>query len=410
MTARADPASADAPGVFATLRATPPAARYLLLGVTINQLGAFVQTFLVLYLVHRGLSTGRAGIGLGVYSLGAVLGTLLGGELTHRLGPRGTITAAMAASALLVFTIPWLSTPGRYAYLLVAVGLAGAATQAYRPAAATLLSDVMPAAYRVMAFSLLRIALNIGAALGPLVAAGLILVNWNLLYWVDGITALAYSALALSLLPPTPVSPATPDQHGSGRSGYRTLFRDTRFLVYLVSMTLGALLYVQFLSVLPLKIDAEGHSTALYSVVLATSSVILITCELKVTSYVQRWVPSIAGAVGTTVLGLGLAGYGLSASAVVIVAATAVFVTGLMVGGPVRFAHAAKAPAAVKSRYIGASQAMFGLGSAVGPAVGVLAWNHLGNRMWLLCGIVGLIAGVCSIIGMRESWEQQPAS
>lgn len=83
-------------GVFDTLRATPTTVRYLLGGVLINQLGAFVQTFLVLYLTHRNMSVQAAGLSLVAYSAGTILGTMLGSEATQRFGPRFTIVVAMA--------------------------------------------------------------------------------------------------------------------------------------------------------------------------------------------------------------------------------------------------------------------------------------------------------------------------
>lgn len=134
----------NAPGVFATLRATPASVRYLLGGVFINQMGTFVQTFIVLYLTVRGFSLGYAGITLTAYSVGAMFGTLLGGELTHRIGPRATITGAMGASALIVGSVPMLSRPALFGYLVVAVAVAGLATQCYRPAARTWWAPAAP--------------------------------------------------------------------------------------------------------------------------------------------------------------------------------------------------------------------------------------------------------------------------
>lgn len=395
-------------GVFATLKSTPPPVRYLLGGVFINQMGAFVQTFLVLYLTFHGFSLGHAGAALTAFSVGAVFGTLLGGELTHRLGARTTIVVAMATSAVIIGAIPWLAEPGQFAFLLVAMALAGLSTQSYRPAAAVLLSDLMPEEHRVMAFSMMRIALNLGAAAGPLVAAGLILVDWDLLFWFDAITALVYSMLALVLLPkktasddgPAPSKEAAAEDK---RSAYAVLLRDRKYLLYLASMLLSAAIYVQYTVALPLKITSEGHPEALYSAALTTSSTILIVCELKVTSYVRHWASNVAGGVGTALLGLGLAGYGLATdSAALIIFSTVVFVSGLMISGPTMFAHPAKFPAAVKARYIGTSQAMFGLGSALGPALGVLAWGALGNGIWALCGVIGVIAALFALVGMKE--------
>lgn len=407
--------SDSAAGVFATLRATPAPVRYLLGGVLINQLGAFVQTFLVLYLTVHGLSVGRAGIAVTAYSAGAVFGALLGAELTQRIGPRTTIVAAMTTSALIVGWIPWLGRPGLFGALLAALVAGGLATQCYRPAAAVLLSDLMPAGHRVMAFSMMRIALNIGAALSPLIAAGLILVNWNLLFWLDAATALVYAAMARTLLPAIAAAPEEPAAAEAAaaenmRSGYAVVLRDGRYLLFLASVLLGSVIYVQYTVALPLKITSDGHPAAVYSVVLTTSSLVLILCELKITSYVKNWRAYVAGGLGSAVVGLGLAGYGLGRSSVLLVLSTVVFVFGVMISGPTMFAHPATFPAAVKARYIGAHQAVFGLGMALGPTLGVLGWEALHNGVWPVCGVLGALAGLCALTGMRERVSPAAAS
>jgi MFS family permease len=273
----------------------------------------------------------------------------------------------------------------------------------------------MPEEHRVMSFSMFRIALNIGAAAGSLLAVVLIALNWDLLFWFNGLTALAYSGLALALLPRTSHAADYHAEDAAGgqlvqEAGYGVVLRDVRFLVYLASMLLSAVVYIQFYAVLPLKISAEGHPTSLYNAVLVLDSVLLITLELKITTYTRRGMASVVGGIGTTLLALGFAGYGLPfASTAVIVVSTLVFVFGIMVSGPTMFAYPAKKPAA-KGRYIGASQAMFSLGSAAGPAVGALAWSHIGNWIWPICGVVGLVAAACAVIGMQERPEPAPTT
>ncbi|MEV4144072.1 MFS transporter [Amycolatopsis sp. NPDC049691] len=392
-------------GVLAVLRRTPTPVRYLLGGVLVNQLGAFVQTFMVLYLVFRGFSAGQAGVAIAAYSVGSVLGGLAGGELVHRIGPRATIAAAMAGSATVLAVIPVFGRPGLYVPLMAALLLAGLATQSYRPAAAVLLSELMPGDDRVMGFSMMRIALNLGAALSPLIAAGLILLDWNLLLWFDAATALLYAVVAVQLLPDRRVErePASPKERGT-RAAYGILLRDGRFWFFLASVLIGSVIYVQYTVSLPLKITAEGHSAGLYSVVLVTASAVLILCELKITSYVTRWPGHVAATAGTVLMGLGVAGFGLSGgSAVALVVCTVVFVFGIMVNGPTMFAYPSTFPAAVKARYISAHQATFGLGMALGPLFGVAAWVALGNGVWWLCGALGLVAALCALLGMKAA-------
>lgn len=391
-------------GVLATLRATPAPVRYLLGGVFIVQMGAFVQAFIVLYLVERGFGLGQAAVTLTAYSVGATIGTLAGGELTHRVGPRVTITATMAVSAVIVGLVPVLSRPSLFSALVVLVGVAGLATQCYRPGAAVLLSQAMPEEHRVMAFSMMRIALNSGSALGPLIAAGLILVNWDLLFWFNAATALAYAALAHFLLPRTAAPREAQAADGERRSAYALLVRDGRYLLYLASGLLSAAIYVQFMAALPLKITTDGHPTAVYSIVLAQASLFLIFLELKITSYVRHGSPPVVVAAGTALLGLGLAGYALVGTSItLLLISTFVFVLGVMVSGPTAFAHPAKFPLHVRARYIGAQQASFGLGLALGPTAGILAWQALADQAFLLFGLAGLVAAGCALVGMKET-------
>lgn len=389
-------------GVLAALHRTPTPTRYLLAGVLINQLGAFVQTFMVLYLLFHGFTPGQAGVAVAAYSVGSVLGGFAGGELVHRIGPRATITTAMVGSAGCLAIVPVFARPGWFGVLLAVLLAAGLTTQAYRPAAALLLSDLMPADLRVMGFSMMRTALNLGTTVSPLIAAGLILVDWNLLLWFDAVTALAYAALARWLLPNVRIErdTATPGTTGT-RTAYRIVARDGRFRFFLLSTLLGAIVYVQYTVALPLKINAEGHPTWLYSAVLVAGSAVLILCELTITAFVTRWPGRVAATAGTVLMAVGVTGFGLSGgSAVALVACTVVFVFGIMVNGPTMFAHPATYPATVRARYLSAHQTVFGLGMAVGPLVGVTAWTGLGNGVWWLCGALALLAAVCVLIGM----------
>ncbi|RKE18368.1 MFS transporter [Streptomyces sp. TLI_171] len=394
-------------GVLDTLRATPTTVRYLLGGVLVNQLGAFVQTFLVLYLTHRGLSGGTAGLALGAYSLGTVFGTVLGGEITHRLGARTTIVAAMAGSAPLVAVLPLLARPGLLAALLVAIALAGLFAQAYRPAASVLLSDLMPERYQVMGFSMMRIALNTGAALAPLIAAGVILLDWDLLFWLDGATTLVYAALAYRLLPRHAVPEQQPqdsaERRSGGRAAYAAMLRDRAYLAYLAAVMLGTVAYVQSSISLPLEIVHDGYPTGLYSAVLTASSLVLITCELKITSYITRIPTYLAVGVGHLVNSAGLAVYGLAVHSGAFVLFGAVLaVSGLMIAGPSMFAHPATFPDALKARYLGTMQAAAGLASAVGPLFGVWAWTHLHAGFWVLMALVNGLAGVLAVAGLKH--------
>ncbi len=395
-------------GVLAVLRVTPTPVRYLLGGMLVNQLGAFVQTFLILYLTFRGTSVGFAGVCLAAYSVGSIFGAMLGGELTHRFGGRATIVTVMSCAAPLVASIPLVRDVPPL--LLVVVALSGLSIQAYRPAAAVLLAELMPEEHKVMGFSMMRIALNIGAAVAPLLAAVLIHVNWDLLFWLDGATAALWALLAFVLLPRGttarhPAEPgAAPVAVMSAREVYGTLVRDTRFLCYLVAGVFGMIVYAGSIAVLPLDIVDAGYPVGLYSTVLVISSVVLITCELKITTYIVRIPKYLAGLFGNLVSGLGFTLYGLiAAHPFFVVAGALLAVSGLMIHGPSTAAHPATFPVALRSRYIATKETLSGVAATIGPMLGLLIWSQFGgSAFWAFCALLSVTAGLMHIYGLRQ--------
>src|SRR5579863_1281468 len=95
-------------GVLATFRQTPVSAKALLAGVFVSRLAGFLQIFLVLFLTHRGFSSGQAGLALGMYGAGAVIGTLAGGWLSDRLSARTATLISMGGSAVLIVSIVYI--------------------------------------------------------------------------------------------------------------------------------------------------------------------------------------------------------------------------------------------------------------------------------------------------------------
>jgi hypothetical protein len=98
------PADASA-GVLQTLRETPLSAHVVLIGIFINQVAAFVQIYLVLFLHARGFSYTQGGFALGCFSVGAIAGTFGGGALSDWLGPRWTIVVSMGATGLFTYAL-----------------------------------------------------------------------------------------------------------------------------------------------------------------------------------------------------------------------------------------------------------------------------------------------------------------
>lgn len=423
-------------GIMQTFRDLPVAARIVLVGVFVNQFGAFLQLFLILYLVDgRGFTNQQAGVALGAYSIGALIGTLFGGGLSDRLGPRWTIVTSVGTAALFTLSVTALSS---FTAILVAVALAGAMTQSARPAVSALLFSLVPEARQVMIFAMYRTALNTGAVAGPLVAVWLSTVNWDLVFWFDAATALAYCAIAAFLLPPDRLasdrarpaadeeaSPAGQEASPAGgtgaaagapggvtrsKAGYLTLLRDYRYLAYLALMLGNGLVHVQFFVVLPLMLRDDGYANWAYGTATAVTAFLVISCELLVTRTTQTWPAWVAIMAGWVLLIVGRGGYGLPGGIAIVLAATILATIGQIIGGPSAFAYPAKvAPAGAMGRYIGSAHAMFQLGYVIGPIVGVLLWNGLDKAFWALVFVFGLAMIPIGLWGIKPALADPPA-
>lgn len=242
--------------VLSTLRVAPTAVRTLLAGVFVNRLSGFLNIFLVLFLTGTGRTEEQAALAVGVYGAGAVAGVLVGGLFAARIGARTATVVSMSSAGVLTAALLYLPS---YPLLLVAVALAGVAAQFYRPASATLLSDLVPAGQQVMIFAMYRFCLNVGATVAPLLGLGLYHLAgdaYGPVFWAEGLIALAYAVLAAVTLPPgrRPAAVVPADTRG----GYRDMLRDRRYVLYLVAMFFQGAVYVQYLSTLPLDVSAGG--------------------------------------------------------------------------------------------------------------------------------------------------------
>lgn len=388
----------DAVGVWSTLRLSSGPVRAILAGVFVNQLGTFFQTFLVLFLTTRGFSEAQAALALGFFGGGAVVGVLIGGALADRMGARIATLVSMTGSAALLVAVLYLED---YTSLLVTVALVGLVGRMYRPAAGALLMELTPKSRQVMISAMYRLAINVGATAAPLFGALLVTVSYDLLFWAEALTACGYAVIAAIALPRRK---RVNDDTAKPAGGYGVLFRDTRYLLYLGALLVNAAVYIQYVSVLPLAMRDAGLSTAWYGAVVSLNGFVVITCELVLTRWVQHWRVRRVVAAGFILLGAGLSVYSLPIGAAVFVAGTLVWTLGEIVGGPTMFAYPGRvAPPGQLGRYVGAMQAMFGLGAAIGPALGVAVYQAVGTDVWWLCGLACLVALVLGWIGMRDA-------
>lgn len=167
---------------------------FLFAGTTVIRAGAFVVPYLTLYLTAElGLSLSVTGQVVAMGGVGLLVGNLLGGWLTDRVGRKPTLLAALCVNALGVTTLamPW-STPLAYA---LALGGALLGAGMYLPAANALIADMTSEDARPFAYTVHYVCINVGMGLGPLLGGFVAASSFAWLFAGDVISTLACAVL-----------------------------------------------------------------------------------------------------------------------------------------------------------------------------------------------------------------------
>jgi predicted MFS family arabinose efflux permease len=392
-------APAEHPSISRTLREISRPVWLVLVGMLVNRLGNFLQIYLVLFLTAKGFSAAAAGLALGAYGAGSVIGVLAGGSICDRVGYRWTIVGSMLACGLLTASFVHLTN---LAAVLVVAAIVGAAAQAYRPASSALLVELTPANQHVMVFAVYRLAFNLGTTAGPLLGALLITYSYDLMFYADALTSTCFGLLALTLPRRGPATPASSGDGDASRS-YVAVLADRRYTLALLGLFINAAIYVQHISVLPVQLSASGHSATTYAALLSLNAFVVICLELPFTRFVQRMPARLAVALGVGLVGAGMNLYVAGPAISIIVIATLVWTVGEMVGAPTASAYPGQvAPPALRGRYIAALAFAQQIGYAAGPPLGLALWAVWPAGVWWACGLFTVVAVAAVLAGMPD--------
>lgn len=272
---------------------------WLLAGVMlINRCGTMVLPYMTLYLTQKlHYSITKAGIVMAIYGMGAFVGTFLGGRLTDRIGFYYVQLVSLLFSGVALLTLQFITS---FPILCGSVFVFTLFGDAFRPANQTAIAYYSETDNRTRAFSLNRLAINLGWSVGGGLGGLLASLNYNLLFWADGLTCLT-AGIVLWLYLPVPKAKAPdhntviaptklnqPDSATPGqsilelqKSASATPYRDTLFLTLVFCNTLYMLAFMQFFTMAPLffkeKLDVPEQVIGL---LLALNGLLIVFIEM----------------------------------------------------------------------------------------------------------------------------------
>ncbi len=369
------------------LRGLPRGAWILFFGTFLNKFGTFVLPFLAIYMTSLGYTGAQAGLAIGAYGIGTLAACLLGGQLADRFGRRKTIVLSMFSAAAVMLC---LSQARSLAGIISFAALAGLAGELYRPASSALLADLVPPGRRVTAFAAYRMSFNAGWAFGPATAGLLAKHSFLWLFIGDAATSVLYGLVAWFALPS---GLRNKGDEISLADTWRVLRTDARFRQVLCASLAVGLVFVQMFSTVSLKITQSGFSAGTYGVLISLNGLLVVLCELPLTTVTKRFPARRMMALGYVLIGAGFASNALFHTLPLMVLAVALLTLGEMTAMPVAGAYVADlAPAERRGLYMGTYGMVWALAFVAGPSLGMLVFSANPLLLWTACGVLGLAA------------------
>ena len=153
----------------------------LSLVMLINRSGTMVVPFMSLYLTSSGMgySIGKAGFVYGLFGAGAFAGAWLGGKLTDKIGFYPVQLITLTGGGLFFILLGQMKS---FPAICVVSFFLSFINEAFRPANSTAIAFYSREENRTRSYSLNRLAINLGWAVGSAIGGLIAKYNYQLLF------------------------------------------------------------------------------------------------------------------------------------------------------------------------------------------------------------------------------------
>ncbi|GAB4434137.1 MAG: MFS transporter [Anaerolineales bacterium] len=380
---------------FKTLtKGLPPIYWLLWTGTLINRLGGFVIPFLTLYLTsQRKIPVSQAALMVSFYGAGSFIAQLTGGELTDRLGRRPIMLTSFFVTPVAMLALGLVKS-------LVLIGAAtfavGFFTDLYRPAVSAAIADLVPPEARTRAYGYNYWAINVGAAIAPIVAGLLASYNYLTLFIGDALTTLIFGMIVYFGIRETRPAEAQAGAQVSAKTRMQQIGREPLLLLFALLALFFGMIYMQGHVTLPLDMQSHGLGPDQYGWAIAVNGFLIVLFSIPISNMAENWKRFEAIAISSIFLGLGF-GFTLFANVFSLFAlSVAIWTIGEIIASAVAPAIIADlAPIELRGLYQGIFGSAWGLSFFAGPLLGGQVYENLGaSSLWTGCLVLGLLVAI----------------
>lgn len=172
----------------------------LSLVMLVNRMGTMVIPFMTIYLTQQfGVSIAKAGFVMSIFGLGAITGALIGGKIVDSIGYYYVQFGALIGGGIMFIVLGQMHS---YISICVTTFILATVNESFRPANTVAIAHYSKEENRTRSYSLNRLSVNLGWAIGGALGGILASYNYNLLFWVDGLSNLLAAFLLYITLSP----------------------------------------------------------------------------------------------------------------------------------------------------------------------------------------------------------------
>ncbi|MCU0285503.1 MAG: MFS transporter, partial [Acidobacteria bacterium] len=218
--------------------------------------------------------------------------------------------------------------------------------------------------------------------------------NYNLLFWLDGLSCLlAFGVFLIFFKTARPQVQESLININSNEPA-PSLWRDFYFLKILVFVFFLGVIFVQLFNTFPLFFrTVYGLKENRIGLLLAVNTVMIVLFEMLLMDALKKQPLSKVIAFGALLLGGGFALMPLGSTFLYGCFTVAVWTLGEMLAlPPLTTLIANHSNDAVRGKYMGLFSFAFSLSMVVGPILGAKIYDSFGSSiLWFSCGVVGII-------------------
>lgn len=359
--------------------------------VIINQLGNFVGPFLTLFLTIKvGLPAHIVGILVALSAGFGLIGSIIGGNLIDEFGRKRILVIFRLTAAFIYIICAFVSNSIILVILLMLSNLIGGVSI---PILSTIITDLTEGEERKLAFSLNYLSINIGFAVGPLLASFLYENHLFLLFIGDGLTTILSVLLILIYIPETKPIFSKELKHIKNESLLKMLFKNPILIIFSLVIVVNFIGFSQFKFGIPLQIISTFGigSTHFYGILMTINAIVCFVFTIPVTSILKNNKNSYNIVIGNILYAIGFGLLFFSNYFVLFIISTIIWTFGeIIVSINTGIYIAEHAPITHRGRFNSLFPIIRKTGSMLGPILAGLAINFTNiNTLWLfICGLL----------------------